>query len=223
MPVHFALWTPPAGIRRIRARLRALATQQRTHVGHVRGVPVRRSWSRRIVSRRTLVCSVGRNSAEVVATMVGIAAGGPLYAWGGYSARRRGQCPSSPSCTVLSPRRCPVCRVQESADETIDGDAFRLGVLPALCRDAPGRVSPKRRARGPVRHIVLITGVLMGVTAYDEYFPLLAREQGAATAEVPILMARRDRRPGRRHGARRAAQNDCRSARSRLSWPSQGW
>ena len=127
------------------------------------------------------------NSAEVVATMVGIAAGGPLYAWGGY------RLVGAASVLVALVHGAlawslPRAPRQESADDTIDGDASRSGVLQRYVAMLRAGVAEATR-RGPVRHIVLITGVLMGVTAYDEYFPLLAREQGAATADVPILMA----------------------------------
>jgi hypothetical protein len=127
------------------------------------------------------------NTGEVVATMVGIAAGGPLYAWGGY--------PLVGAASVFVALvhgalawSLPRAPRQESADETIDGDASHSGVLQRYGAMLRAGVS-EATCRGPVRHIVLITAVLMGVTAYDEYFPLLAREQGAATADVPILMA----------------------------------
>jgi MFS family permease len=126
------------------------------------------------------------NGAEVVATMVGIAAGGPLYAWGGY------RLVGAASVLVALVHGAvawslPGAPRQESADETIDGGS-RAGVMQRYVAMLRAGVSEATR-RGPVRHILLITGVLMGVTAYDEYFPLLAREQGAATADVPILMA----------------------------------
>jgi hypothetical protein len=39
-----------------------------------------------------------------------------------------------------------------------------------------------------VRHAVLITALLLSFMVYDEYFPLVAREKGAATQTVPILV-----------------------------------
>jgi hypothetical protein len=128
------------------------------------------------------------NAAEVVATMAGIAAGGPLYAWGGY--------PLVGAASVVvallhgaAAFSLPRAPRQESADETRELDNEpRSSVLERYLSMLRSGVHEATR-RGPVRHIVLIAAVLMGVSAYDEYFPLLAREQGAATADVPILMA----------------------------------
>jgi hypothetical protein len=39
-----------------------------------------------------------------------------------------------------------------------------------------------------VRRVVLIAAVLIGLTAYDEYFPLIARDHGVATSTVPVLI-----------------------------------
>ncbi len=39
-----------------------------------------------------------------------------------------------------------------------------------------------------VRRVVLIAAVLIGLTAYDEYFPLIARDHGVATSTVPFLI-----------------------------------
>lgn len=39
-----------------------------------------------------------------------------------------------------------------------------------------------------VRRVVLIAAVLIGLTAYDEYFPLIARDHGVPTATVPLLI-----------------------------------
>jgi hypothetical protein len=39
-----------------------------------------------------------------------------------------------------------------------------------------------------VRRVVLIASVLIGLMAYDEYFPLIARDHGVATSTVPYLV-----------------------------------
>ncbi|MEP6665529.1 MAG: MFS transporter [Nocardioidaceae bacterium] len=39
-----------------------------------------------------------------------------------------------------------------------------------------------------VRRVVLIAAVLIGLTAYDEYFPLIARDHGVTTSVVPYLI-----------------------------------
>lgn len=42
--------------------------------------------------------------------------------------------------------------------------------------------------RAVVRHGVLLAALLVGLTVYDEFFSLLAREQGAPTFDVPLLV-----------------------------------
>jgi MFS family permease len=44
-------------------------------------------------------------------------------------------------------------------------------------------------AHADVRRLLVLVAVLYGLTAYDEYFGLVAREAGAATAQVPLLIA----------------------------------
>ena len=41
----------------------------------------------------------------------------------------------------------------------------------------------------PVRRAVVIAAVLVGFTAYDEYFPLVAAQHGVPTERVPVLIA----------------------------------
>ena len=132
------------------------------------------------------------NAAAMVATMVGIAAAGPLFAWGGYPlvgwasvavALVHGALALSlPS----APRTESADEVAEAAESVGAPESATLAqryvaMLQAGIHEATRHVD--------VRHVVLIAAVLMGVSAYDEYFGLLAREQGAATADVPILMA----------------------------------
>ena len=40
-----------------------------------------------------------------------------------------------------------------------------------------------------VRRILLLAAAMVGLTAYDEYFPLVARAHGVATADIPLLIA----------------------------------
>jgi hypothetical protein len=39
-----------------------------------------------------------------------------------------------------------------------------------------------------VRHTVVVLACLLGLTVYDEYFPLVAREQGVALGDVPLVI-----------------------------------
>lgn len=129
------------------------------------------------------------NAAAVTATMIGIAAGGPLYSWGGYPLVGAVSVAVALVHGALAWSLPPAPRL-ESADETLEATEgeSRSGVLDRYVAMLRSGVREATQ-RGPVRHIVVIAAVLMGVSAYDEYFPLLVREQGAATADVPILMA----------------------------------
>ncbi len=40
-----------------------------------------------------------------------------------------------------------------------------------------------------VRRVLLLAAAMVGLTAYDEYFPLVARAHGVATADIPLLVA----------------------------------
>src|SRR5205814_5459102 len=40
-----------------------------------------------------------------------------------------------------------------------------------------------------VRRVLLLAGTMVGLTAYDEYFPLVARDHRVATSTVPLLIA----------------------------------
>ncbi len=40
-----------------------------------------------------------------------------------------------------------------------------------------------------VRRVLLLAAVMVGLTTYDEYFPLVARDHGVATATIPLLIA----------------------------------
>ena len=40
-----------------------------------------------------------------------------------------------------------------------------------------------------VRRILLLAAAMVGLTAYDEYFPLVARAHGVTTADIPLLLA----------------------------------
>jgi MFS family permease len=45
------------------------------------------------------------------------------------------------------------------------------------------------RHRPQVRRVLLLAAAMVGLTAYDEYFPLVARDHGVATSTVPVLIA----------------------------------
>jgi MFS family permease len=45
------------------------------------------------------------------------------------------------------------------------------------------------RRHPDVRRVLVLAAAMVGLTAYDEYFPLVARAHGVATASVPVLIA----------------------------------
>ena len=129
------------------------------------------------------------NAAGVSAAAIGMVTGAPLYLWGGYGLVGTVSVAVGLLRGALA-RTLPAAPRVETADETLDvlDRTARSTVLRryvAMLRDGVAEAT----RRGPLRRLVLIAAVLMGLSAYDEFFPLLAREQGAATADVPLLMA----------------------------------
>ena len=69
----------------------------------------------------------------------------------------------------------------------------------AARRDRARRRRATSRCSGPglaesrhhpdVRRILLLAAAMVGLTAYDEYFPLVARAHGVTTADIPLLIA----------------------------------
>ena len=45
------------------------------------------------------------------------------------------------------------------------------------------------RHQPDVRRVLLLAAAMVGLTAYDEYFPLVARAHGVTTADIPLLVA----------------------------------
>jgi MFS family permease len=45
------------------------------------------------------------------------------------------------------------------------------------------------RHQPDVRRVLLLAAAMVGLTAYDEYFPLVARAHGVHTADIPLLIA----------------------------------
>jgi MFS family permease len=75
--------------------------------------------------------------------------------------------------------------VEPPAGDDDDDDATTSSRYLALLREGVGEAT-----RHPVaRRAVLITALLLGLTTYDEYLPLVADESGASTTLVPVLVA----------------------------------
>jgi hypothetical protein len=128
------------------------------------------------------------NSLAMVAALAGIALAAPLYAVGGYplvgwvsvgvalvQALLAASLPAGPRSAGADPTE-----LQEPPDVT---GGF-LGRYVGMLRAGLSEVMRHR----VVRHPVLIVSML-GLLAFDEYFPLVARENGASTETVPLLVA----------------------------------
>jgi MFS family permease len=120
------------------------------------------------------------HSTAMPAMLAGTALGAPLYAWGGYPlvgwtsvavvAAHAGLAATLPPGT----RRPPPMTHRESP-------ARRYA---AMLRDGIGQAA----RHVPVRRLIALYAVMFGLSAYDEYFPILARDSGVATTEVPLLV-----------------------------------
>lgn len=128
------------------------------------------------------------HSMAMAGNLVATALCGPLFGWGGYALVGWVSVGVALAHASLAwslpraPRAGPAGEVS-SAAQPAGSHVFRryLAMLRSGVREAT--------LHAPVRHMVLISAVLLGLTAYDEYFPLVARENGAATTEVPLLVA----------------------------------
>ena len=127
------------------------------------------------------------HATAMLANLTATAACGALFAWGGYPlvgwtsvavalvhAGLAWSLPSAPKVVATDP---------EEGEHSGTGGFLRryLDMLDAGLREAVHHAA--------ARHLVLISALLLGLTAYDEYFPLVAREHGASTAQVPVAVA----------------------------------
>jgi hypothetical protein len=129
------------------------------------------------------------DSAALVANLAATAAAAPLFAWGGYPLVGWASVALAGVHGLLA--AClPRARRVDTADETADafgdlegGDVGRRYL--AMLRDGVAEV-----ARRPViRRLVVLLAAVYGLTAYDEFFPLLMRDAGIATGTVPVVLA----------------------------------
>ena len=130
------------------------------------------------------------NAAATAASVVAIAVAAPLLAWGGFAAVgwvSVGVAAVHGTLAML----LPTARRSASADGTREDPADTSSATPFVTRYV-GTLRAglgEATSRPGVRHLVGITAVLYGLTAFDEYFPAVALEAGAPTAHVPALLA----------------------------------
>ncbi len=135
------------------------------------------------------------NSAAMGCILIATLLAAPLFAVGGYALV--GWVSVAVACAQgLIGLSLPAVPRIAGADEFAASDASGVSGLAAV-RVGVGRRyltmlrSGLREAsrHPPVRNAVLISSVVMGLYTFDEYFALLADEQGAATAAIPLLVA----------------------------------
>ncbi|HMG32014.1 MAG TPA: MFS transporter [Jiangellaceae bacterium] len=128
------------------------------------------------------------NSLAMVATLVGTALAAPLFAIGGYVLVGWVSVGIALVQAVLALSLPAAPRVAEADETHVVGSPEIRGSLVnryvAMLRSGLAEVLRQRL----VRHAVLIVSML-GLLAFDEYLPLVARENGAATETVPLLVA----------------------------------
>lgn len=135
-------------------------------------------------------------TAGEAGALVGILAAAPLFELGGYALvgwtsiavilAQAGLAASLPP----APQAVPVARVDELEDDPepvtappeVAGGGFATYV--SMLRSGTNEALRRPTVRGGV----LLAAVLYGFTAFDEYFALLARDGGAATGIVPLLV-----------------------------------
>jgi MFS family permease len=129
-------------------------------------------------------------AAETAAATLGILLGAPLYAIGGYALAGWVGVAFAAGAAVLAAtlpdRRSGPTGADSAVRATLDDDELSAGSAGYL---ASLRAGVAEATRHPIaRRAVMITALLYGLTTYDEYLPLVARESGTATATVPLLV-----------------------------------
>lgn len=138
-------------------------------------------------------CHAAAMAANLTATVIAA----PLHALGGYPVVGWASVGIAAAHTALA-WSLPRAPLVEAADETAAGaQALRPGG--SYSREPAGsfatrylamlQAGVREAALEPrVRHTVVVLAFLMGLTVYDEYFPLVAREQGVPVDEVPLVI-----------------------------------
>jgi len=138
-------------------------------------------------------------SAAMMANLVASVAAAPLFALGGYPLVGWTSVAIAGAQALLA-ATLPVTGRGASAsasgadDDAAAAEAAGRAALVAsaglLTRYVAMLRSGLREAATAVdvRRIVMVSSVLVGLTAYDEYFPLVARDHGVATTQIAVLV-----------------------------------
>ncbi|MBL1073323.1 MFS transporter [Nocardia sp. 2] len=134
-------------------------------------------------------------AAAEIAALLGILAAAPLYAWGGYAlvgwssvliaalhALTALTLPSAPKVVSTA----DVEELEEDSDAVVDFDSGRTTLTRYLTMLRTG-VREALRVR-VIRRGVILAALLNGITAYDEYFALLAGHAGVSPSVAAVLV-----------------------------------
>ncbi|CAN5342280.1 MFS transporter [soil metagenome] len=127
------------------------------------------------------------NSAAMVANLIATALAAPLVWLGGYALVgwvSVGVALTQAALAWSLPAAPRVAAVGEDGEPTSPADGL-VGRYLSMLRAGLGEAAHSRT----VRHAVLISALLWGFLVYDEYFPLVARENGTPTTQVPLVIA----------------------------------
>jgi hypothetical protein len=126
------------------------------------------------------------HSTAMVANLVATAAAAPLLAAGGYPLVGwasvvicGGQALLAATLPVSMTARRPAH--DSPLAETERATTRYVAMLRAGLAES--------RHHPDVRRVLLLAAAMVGLTAYDEYFPLVARAHGVATSDIPLLIA----------------------------------
>lgn len=132
---------------------------------------------------------IGRGkAAALVMNLAATALAAPLYELGGYpllGAVSVCSCLAQAAVALSLPEAAPVATADETEEVEPGAGGGPLGRYAAMLRSGLTEVATSRIVRKAVALVALLGGFL----AFDEYFPLLAREIGASTTLVPLLIA----------------------------------
>ncbi|MGI8434316.1 MAG: MFS transporter [Nocardioidaceae bacterium] len=127
------------------------------------------------------------NATAMVANLSATALAAPLYAWGGYELVGWASVAAALGHTALARTLPPAARATE-VDETREAEPTGSTLLVryrAMLSDGLAEVARRR----PLRRAVVVAAAVLGMLSYDEYFPLVLREGGLATAHVALVGA----------------------------------
>jgi len=132
---------------------------------------------------------IGRaRSAALVLNLAATALASPLYELGGYllvGVVSLVSCLAQVAVALSLPEAARVATADETEEVEPGAGGGPLGRYALMLRSGLSEAATSRTVRKAVALVALLGGFL----AFDEYFPMLARDVGASTTLVPLLIA----------------------------------